>query len=76
MFVDIIATSGFSIVMRRMGRRPGRMVRRMVRRRMVRRMVIVIDLIATSDHFSRRSRRKGGKSESNENFELHICLEY
>ena len=33
-------------------------------------------VIATSDDFSRRSRRKGGKNESNEDFELHIYLEY
>ena len=58
-------------------RRRRRMVRRMVRRRMVRRRsVIAVDLIATSDHFSRRSHRKAGKNESNENFELHISLEY
>jgi hypothetical protein len=51
-----------------------------VMRRVVRRTVswraIAVDVIATSDDFSRRSRRKGGKDEGNENFELHICLEY
>ena len=40
------------------------------------RRVITVDAIATSDDFSRRSHRKSGKNESNENFELHICLEY
>ena len=48
-------------------------VRRMVRRRG---RVIAVDFIAASDGFSRCSRRKGGKNESNKNFELHICLEY
>ena len=59
-------------------RRRRRMVRRMVRRtvRRNRRAITAIDLIATSDDFSRCSHRKGGKNESNKNFELHVCLEY
>ena len=41
------------------------------------RRVMIVDVIgSTSDDFSRRSHRKGGKNESNENFELHISLEY
>ena len=58
-------------------RRRRRMVRRMVRRtvRRNRRAITATDLIATSDDFSRCSRRKGGKNESNEKFKLHICLE-
>ena len=32
--------------------------------------------VLTSNDFSRRSRRKSSKNESNDNFELHICLEY
>ena len=63
-------------VIRTMRRRRRRMVRRMVRRRRRRRAITAINIIATSDDFSRCSRRKGGKNESNENFELHICLEY
>ena len=39
-------------------------------------MMIAVDVIATSDGFSGRGHRKGGKYEGNENFELHICLEY
>jgi hypothetical protein len=64
----------FTSVMRGMGRR--RVVRRMVRKRTVNRSrrAIAVDFIGTSDDFSRRSRRKGGKNESNENFELHICF--
>ena len=58
---------------RRMVGGRGRMVRRrrkMVRRRgrMVRRRAKAVDVIATSVDFSRRSGRKGGKDESNENF--------
>jgi hypothetical protein len=51
-------------------------MRRMVRRRTVNRRAIGVDLITRSDVVDRRSHRKGGKNESNENFELHICLEY
>ena len=62
-------------VIRTMGKR---MVRSMVRtgKRKRERINSSIDIIATSDDFSRCNRCKGGKSESNENFELHIGLEY
>ena len=33
-------------------------------------------VLATSNDFNRCCRPKGGKNESNEDFELHICLEY
>ena len=75
MIMMIFVSVNVTNVIRTMRRRR-RMVRRMVRRA-VRRRVIAIDFIAsTSGDFSRCSRRKGGKNESNENFELHICLEY
>ena len=57
-------------------RRGRRMVRRMMMGRGMVRSTVAVDVIATSDDFSRRSRRKGGKNESNENFELHVCLGY
>ena len=73
-FVDVIVRF-FTGVIRTMNRnRMVRLVRRMVR--FVGRRVIAVDVIGTSDDFSRRSRRKGGKNESNEDFELHIYLEY
>ena len=51
-------------------------IRTMRRGRRMVRSTVAVDVIATSDDFSRRSRRKGGKDESNENLELHVCLEY
>ena len=57
-----------------------RMVRSMVRtgNRKRERINSTIDIIATSDDFrvSRCNCCKGGKNESNENFELHNGLEY
>ena len=40
------------------------------------RRVMTVDVIATSDDFSRGCHCKGGEKESNEDFELHICLRY
>jgi hypothetical protein len=80
MVVDVIVTGVVTVTVMVVGVNVAnamrRMVRRMVRRRTVNRRAIGVDVIARSNDVDRRSYRKGGENESNENFELHICLEY
>jgi hypothetical protein len=70
MVVDIIVAGVMMVMVMVFGVNVTNVMRRMVRR--ARRRVIAVDVIGASDDFSRRSHRKGGKNESNENFELHI----
>ena len=72
MVVVVIVTGVMTVTVMVVGVNVTNAMRRMVRRR----AVIAVDVIARSDDVDRRSHRKGGKNESNENLELHICLEY